>query len=242
PTPTPSPSETFGSLENAGTGPLTATAGGTFEERVSVRARNALGAPMAEVPVTFTVTGATGTLFEGGKKTVTVISRADGTATAPALEAGEKTGEFTVTATAGTTRPRTLTYAASVTARQADKIVRVGAEALVAAPGEEFANAVTVKATHKGADAGGVAVTATLVKDSLGLIDNDKGPYFKDADGNPLRTLDLTTDADGLLRLPDLFADENPGTYKLRLTTEGGATLVIELTVQAPEETETPEA
>ncbi|RBL79400.1 lytic transglycosylase, partial [Streptomyces cavourensis] len=75
-----------------------------------------------------------------------------------------------------------------------------------------------------------------------GLIDNDKGPYFKDADGNPLRTLDLTTDADGLLRLPDLFADENPGTYKLRLTTEGGATLVIELTVQAPEETETPEA
>ncbi|MFI7233927.1 lytic murein transglycosylase [Streptomyces cyaneofuscatus] len=247
PSPSPSPSETFGSLENAGTGPLTATAGGTFDERVSVRARNALGAPMAKVPVTFTVTGATGTLFEGGKKTVTVVSKADGTATAPALKAGEKTGEFSVTATAGTTRPRTLTYAASVTARQADRIVRTDGKALVAAPGEKFADAVTVKATHKGAAAAGVAVTATMVKDSLGLIHNDKGPYFKDAAGKPLRTLDLTTDADGLLQLPEIFADENPGTYKLRLTTEGGGSVVIELTVQAPEETapeetETPEA
>ncbi|MZF56126.1 lytic transglycosylase [Streptomyces sp. SID5594] len=247
PKPTPSPAETFGSLENAGTGPLTATAGGTFEERVSVRARNALGAPMAQLPVTFTITGTTGTLFDGGKKKVTVISKADGTATAPALKAGEKTGEFTVTATAGTNRPRTLTYEASVTARQADKIVRVGDKALVAAPGEKFADAVTVKATHKGIAAPGVAVTATMVKDSLGLIDNDKGPYFKGADGKPLRTLDLTTGADGLLQLPEILADENPGTYKLRLTTEGGGSVVIELTVQAPEETapeetETPEA
>ncbi|MFF3998366.1 lytic transglycosylase domain-containing protein [Streptomyces cyaneofuscatus] len=237
PKPTPSPAETFGSLENAGTGPLTATAGGTFEERVSVRARNALGAPMAQLPVTFTITGTTGTLFDGGKKKVTVISKADGTATAPALKAGEKTGEFTVTATAGTNRPRTLTYEASVTARQADKIVRVGDKALVAAPGEKFADAVTVKATHKGIAAPGVAVTATMVKDSLGLIDNDKGPYFTGADGKPLRTLDLTTGADGLLQLPEILADENPGTYKLRLTTEGGGSVVIELTVQAPEET-----
>lgn len=237
PSPSPSPAETFGSLENAGTGPLRATAGSTFEQRLSVRARNALGAPMAKVPVTFTVTGTTGTLFDGGRKTVTVVTKADGTATAPALKAGEKTGEFTVTATAGTTRPRTLTYAASVTARQADTIVRVGEEALVAAPGQKFADAVTVKATHKSAAAAGVAVTATMVKDSLGLIDNDKGPYFKDAAGKPLRTLELTTDADGLLQLPEIFADENPGTYKLRLTTEGGGSVVIELTVQAPEET-----
>ncbi|MFD6800209.1 lytic murein transglycosylase [Streptomyces cyaneofuscatus] len=247
PKPTPSPADTLGSLENAGTGPLTATAGGTFDERVSVRARNALGAPMAQLPVTFTVSGTTGTLFDGGKKKVTVISKADGTATAPALKAGEKTGEFTVTATAGTTRPRTLTYAASVTARQADKIVRTDEKALVAAPGVKFADVVTVKATHKGVAAPGVAVTATMVKDSLGLIDNDKGPYFKDAAGKPLRTLDLTTGADGLLQLPEIFADENPGTYKLRLTTEGGGSVVIELTVQAPEETapeetETPEA
>ncbi|MDJ1641390.1 lytic transglycosylase domain-containing protein [Streptomyces pakalii] len=239
PTPKPTPpSETFGSLENAGTGPLRATAGQEFDERVSVLARNAVGAPLAKVPVTFTVTGGTGTLFAGGKKTVTVRTGADGTATAPKLQAGEKTGEFTVTAVAGTGRPRTLTYAATVTARQADAIARTDEKALVAAPGEKFADAVTVKATYKDAAAAGVAVTATMVKDPLGVIDNDKGPYFKDAKGKPVRTLTtLTTDADGQLRLPEIFADDNEGTYLLRLTTEGGASVVIKLTVEAPEET-----
>ncbi|MFE7142744.1 lytic murein transglycosylase [Streptomyces sp. NPDC057644] len=250
PTPKPTPpAETFGSLENAGTGPLRATAGQAFDERVSVRARNALGAPMAKVPVTFTVTGKTGTLFADGKKSVTVRTGADGTAVAPELRAGEKAGEFTVTAVAGTARPRTLTYAATVTARQADAIARTDEKALVAAPGEMFADAVTVKATYRDDAAAGVAVTATMVKDRLGIIDNDKGPYFKDADGKPVRTLTtLTTDPEGQLRLPEIFADDNEGTYLLRLTTEGGASVVIELTVEAPEETapeepaETPDA
>ncbi|MFJ1862857.1 lytic murein transglycosylase [Streptomyces anulatus] len=238
PTSKPTPAETFGSLENAATGPLRATAGQTFDERVAVLARNALGAPLGKVSVTFTVTGNTGTLFAGGKKTVTVRTGADGTATAPELKAGEKAGEFTVTAVAGTGRPRTLTYAATVTARQADTIARTDEKALVAAPGEKFADAVTVKATYKDAAAAGVAVTATMVKDPLGLFDNDKGPYFKDADGKPVRTLTtLTTDAEGVLRLPEIFADGTEGTYLLRLTTEGGASVVIELTIQAPEET-----
>ncbi|MFJ9984255.1 lytic murein transglycosylase [Streptomyces globisporus] len=239
PTPKPTPpSETFGSLENAGTGPLRATAGQEFDERVSVLARNAVGAPLAKVPVAFTVTGDTGTLFAGGRKTVTIRTGTDGTATAPKLQAGEKAGEFTVTAVAGSGRPRTLTYAATVTARQADAIARTDEKALVAAPGEKFADAVTVKATYKDALAAGVAVTATMVKDRPGVIDNDKGPYFKDADGKPVRTLTtLTTDADGQLRLPEIFADGNEGTYLLRLTTEGGASVVIELTVEAPQET-----
>ncbi|MDQ0699339.1 lytic murein transglycosylase [Streptomyces sp. W4I9-2] len=238
PTSKPTPAETFGSLENAGTGPLRATAGQAFDERVAVLARNALGAPLGKVSVTFTVTGNTGTLFAGGKKTVTVRTGADGTATAPELRAGEKAGEFTVTAVAGTGRPRTLTYAATVTARQADTIVRTDEKALVAAPGEKFADAVTVKATYKDAAAAGVAVTATMVKDPLGLFDNDKGPYFKDAAGKPVRTLTtLTTDAEGMLRLPEIFADGTEGTYLLRLTTESGASVVIELTIQAPEET-----
>ncbi|EHM24039.1 hypothetical protein SPW_7578 [Streptomyces sp. W007] len=238
PTSKPTPAETFGSLENAGTGPLRATAGQAFDERVAVLARNALGAPLGKVSVTFTVTGNTGTLFAGGKKTVTVRTGADGTATAPELRAGEKAGEFTVTAVAGTGRPRTLTYAATVTARQADTIARTDEKALVAAPGGKFADAVTVKATYKDAAAAGVAVTATMVKDPLGLFDNDKGPYFKDAAGKPVRTLTtLTTDAEGMLRLPEIFADGTEGTFKLRLTTEGGASVVIELTIQAPEET-----
>ncbi|MFI1187966.1 lytic transglycosylase domain-containing protein [Streptomyces californicus] len=244
PTPTPPtgeptpPAETFGSLENAGTGPLRATAGTAFDERVSVRARNALGAPLAKIPVTFTVTGGTGTLFAGGEKTVTVRTGADGTATAPELRAGEKAGEFTVTAAAGIGRPRTLTYAATVTARQADAIARTDDKELVAVSGEKFTDAVTVRATYKDAAAPGVAVTATMVEDRLGAVDNDKGPYFEDGAGKPVRTLTgLTTDADGKLRLPDIHADGEPGTYLLRLTTEGGGSVVVELTVKAPAET-----
>ncbi|CAM5725989.1 Lytic transglycosylase domain-containing protein OS=Streptomyces tendae OX=1932 GN=GUR47_12510 PE=4 SV=1 [Streptomyces tendae] len=62
---------------------------------------------------------------------------------------------------------------------------------------------------------------------------NDKGPYFKDADGKAVRTLTgLTTDADGLLTLPKLYADDTAGTFVLRITTAGGATLDVTLTVE----------
>ncbi|MEE1737353.1 lytic transglycosylase domain-containing protein [Streptomyces sp. BE147] len=234
PTPKPTPDQTLGSLENAGTGPLNAMAGEAFAERISVRARNALGAPFAKVPVTFTITGDTDTRFAGGRTTVKVATGADGTATAPELKAGERTGEFKVTVTAGTGKPRVLTYAAGVTARQADRIVRTGDKALVAAPGAEFADAVEVRATYKDAVAGGVAVTATMITDDEKPVENGKGPYFKDADGRTVRTLaDLRTGADGLLKLPKIYADDTAGTYRLRLTTEGGATVVIELTVEA---------
>ncbi|MFD0070584.1 lytic transglycosylase, partial [Streptomyces sp. NPDC127574] len=54
---------------------------------------------------------------------------------------------------------------------------------------------------------------------------------------------DLTTDADGLLKLPKLYADDTTGTFLLRITTTGGATLTVELTVAAaPEPSGTPAA
>lgn len=64
---------------------------------------------------------------------------------------------------------------------------------------------------------------------------NDKGPYFKDAQGNVIRTLtDLKTDANGVLQLPKIYADDQTGTFLLRLTTAGGASVTIELKVAAP--------
>ncbi|MEU8676586.1 lytic transglycosylase domain-containing protein [Streptomyces sp. NPDC048560] len=230
-TPSPTPLPRLGSLENAGTGPLRATAGQAFGERVSVRARSTLGAPLAKASVTFTITGDTDTRFSGGLTAVTLRTAADGTVTSPVLQAGEKTGEFKVTAVAGTTNPRTLTYGATVTARQADAIARTGDAAVTAAAGAVF-EAVQVKATYKGAAAAGVAVTATMITSAEQPAANDKGPYFEGADGAPVRTLTgLTTGADGLLTLPAIHADSTPGTYTLRLTTEGGATLDIVLTV-----------
>ncbi|MET8236344.1 lytic transglycosylase domain-containing protein [Streptomyces sp. NPDC005133] len=241
PTPTPpatqppKPSQTLAGMENAGTGALTATAGDAFAERIKVRAKNSLGGPLAKVSVTFTIAGDTDARFEGGKSAVTLTTGSDGTVTAPVLQAGEATGKFTVRAIATGRSLPAVVYTATVTARQADAIARTDDKALTAAPGAEFADAVEVKATYKGAIASGVAVTATMITDGDTPAENDKGPYFKDADGNTVRTLtELKTGADGTLLLPKIYADDTAGTYKLRLTTEGGATVVIELTVEAP--------
>ncbi|NUO44921.1 MAG: lytic transglycosylase, partial [Streptomyces sp.] len=72
--------------------------------------------------------------------------------------------------------------------------------------------------------------------------ENTKGPYFKDADGKTVRTLTgLETDANGLLKLPKLYADDTTGTFLLRVNTAGGAVLTVELTVAVPaESTESP--
>lgn len=233
PTPEPTPSPALAALRDAGTGELTATAGDAFAERVKVLARSNFGKPLAKVSVTFTVTGDTDAAFDGGKRTATAVTGADGTVTAPVLKAGEKTGAFTVRATATGTSLPAVTYAATVTARQADAIARTGTAELTAVAGQTFAD-VTVAATYKGAAAGRVAVTATMITDDETPAENDKGPYFTDDEGTPVRTLVLTTDADGKLTLSHIYADGAAGTYKLRLTTEGGATVVIGLTVEAP--------
>ncbi|MFE9818955.1 lytic murein transglycosylase [Streptomyces sp. NPDC005773] len=233
PTPEPTPSPALAAVQNAGTGELSATAGDAFAERIKVLAKSNFGKPLAKVSVTFTVVGDTDAAFDGGKKSVTAATGTDGTVTAPVLKAGEKTGAFTVRATATGTSLPAVTYTAAVTARQADAIVRTGTAELTAVAGQTFAD-VTVRATYKGAAADRVAVTATMITDDEKPVENDKGPYFTNDDGDPVRTFAFTTDADGTLTLPKIYADGAAGTYKLRLTTEGGATVVIELTVQAP--------
>ncbi|WP_405926005.1 lytic transglycosylase domain-containing protein [Streptomyces sp. NBC_00035] len=232
---TPTPTQTVDHLEDAGTGTLTATAGDTFGEQVAVRTETVAGKAVAKVRVRFTIVGdTTDATFTGGETVATVVTDSAGTATAPALVAGEKTGDFIVRTTVVGRTLTGLDYTASVTARQADTLVRTSDTALTCVPGGEFADQVEVKATYNGAVADKVAATATLVKSADDATENDKGPYFKDADGNTVRTLaDLTTDADGLLKLPKLYADDTTGTFLLRITTTGGATLTVELTVAA---------
>lgn len=232
----PTPTDTVDHLENAGTGALTAMAGDAFAERVAVRTETKDGKAVAKVRVRFTVVGDTDATFTGGETVATVVTNSAGTATAPALQAGEKTGDFTVRATVVGRAVSGLDYKATVTARQADALARTTATALTCVPGGEFAEQVEVKATYKGGVADGVAATATLIKSADNPTENDKGPYFKDADGKPVRTLeDLTTGKDGLLKLPKLYADDTTGTFLLRITTTGGATLTVELKVAAAE-------
>ncbi|MFJ6073367.1 lytic transglycosylase domain-containing protein [Streptomyces sp. NPDC093065] len=244
PTPTPTPTDTVHHLENAGTKGLTATAGDTFAEKISARAETEAGDAVGKVRIRFTVLGDTDATFTGGEKVAAVTTNASGVAVAPALVAGEQTGGFTVRATViGRTVP-VLDYKATVTERVADALTRTTETALTCTPGGEFADPVEVKATLKGAVADKVAVTATLVKSETDPAENDKGPYFKDADGKAVRTLTgRKTDAKGLLELPKLYADDAEGTYILRLTTPGGGKLDITLKVaEAAESTPDPSA
>ncbi|MFF4184207.1 lytic transglycosylase domain-containing protein [Streptomyces sp. NPDC001691] len=236
PTPTVPRATTF---EGVGAKELTAFAGGAFGGQPTARVKDASGKAMAKVSVKFEIVGDTDTRFADGAATATVATTGDGTAVAPALKAGEKTGTFTVRATVAEASLSAVEWKATVVARQAD--VLAGAKELTAAPGAEFADQVSVKATYKGAAAPGVAASATMIVTPAAGADpkaapkvNDKGPYFKDAKGKPVRELmDLKTDAHGVLVLPKMYADGQTGTFLLRLTTEGGATLTVTLKVTA---------
>ncbi|CQR64596.1 lytic transglycosylase domain-containing protein [Streptomyces leeuwenhoekii] len=236
PTPPPSgtPTDTVDHLENAGTTGLTATAGQAFAERIGTRAETAAGEAVGKVRIRYTIIGDTDATFAGGESVAVAVTDSSGVAVAPVLRAGEKTGSFTVRATVAGRAVPGLDYKATVTERVADTLARTATTALTCTPGGTFAHRVEVRATYKGAAANGVAVTATLIRSAQDPAVNDRGPYFKDAAGKPVRTLTgLRTDARGLLTLPELFADDTAGTFVLRVTTAGGATLDVELTVQA---------
>ncbi|MFJ9243297.1 lytic transglycosylase domain-containing protein [Streptomyces sp. NPDC101776] len=238
PTPTPTPTDTVAKLADAGTAKLTAMAGDQFGKKISTSARTSAGKAVAKVRIRFTIVGTTDATFTGGETVATVTTDASGVAVAPALQAGETTGDFTVRATVVGRAVAGLDYAASVTPRVADTLARTGTTALTCTPGGEFTDQVQVKATYNGAVADKVAATATFIKAAGDTTENDKGPYFKDADGKTVRTLTgLATDADGLLTLPKLYADDTTGTFLLQITTTGGATLTVELTVAAPADT-----
>ncbi|NUV64511.1 lytic transglycosylase domain-containing protein [Streptomyces sp. CAI-85] len=237
PKPPATPTDTVHHLEDAGTAPLTAMAGDAFTARIGTRTETAAGKAVAKVRVRFTITGDTDATFAGGESVATVVTDGKGVASAPALRAGEKTGAFTVRATVVGRTVTAVTYRATVTERAADTLTRAATTDLTCEVGGEFAEEIELKATYGGAAADKVAATATLITSAEEPTTNDKGPYFKDADGNPVRTWTLSTDADGLLKLPKLYADDTAGTYLLRVTTTGGATLTLDLTVTAPEPT-----
>ncbi|UNZ19974.1 lytic transglycosylase domain-containing protein [Streptomyces sp. 891-h] len=225
PGPSPEPTKPH-AIERVGAGKFTAMAGEKFVARPAVKAETSKGKGVKGVKVRFEIRGDTEARFEGGVRTVDVTTGADGVATAPTLDAGGKAGSFTVRATAPGKDLGTVDFAASVTAPQADKLTRTSDAVLEAAENTKFAQAVEVKATRKGKAVANTPLTATL-------DDTDKGPYFKDAKGNPVRSLaGLETDSRGIVKLPDLFADDQPGTYTLTLKADGGATLEVTLTIK----------
>ncbi|MFJ9177804.1 lytic transglycosylase domain-containing protein [Streptomyces sp. NPDC102360] len=231
PTPTPTPTESVTKLSDAGTGSLAALQDDSFSERVKVKAKNAAGSAVGSAKIRFAIVGDTDATFTGGITSTTVTTNSSGVATAPAVKAGKKTGQFKVRATVVGRNVAGVDHTATVTAR-ADKLERVGTDALTCEAGGTFDKAVELAATYKGAAAGNVGATATLVKSKDDATEAGKGPYFKDADGNTIRSVKgLKADADGHFTLPKLYADDTTGEFVLRVTTTGGATLPVELKV-----------
>lgn len=160
------------------------------------------------------------------------------------LRAGEKLDSFKVRATVvGRTPLVTTEFTATVTERKADTLTRLDGEAaLSATTGTGFTHQLRVKATDKGALAPGVLVTGRIVTSKTATEPSADGPYFKGDAGATARTTTFTTDADGLIPLAadGLLAGGKAGTYFLQLTTPGGGSVFVELTVTAPEPTPEP--
>ncbi|MEF9882319.1 lytic transglycosylase domain-containing protein [Streptomyces sp. P9-A4] len=232
--PTVPPAAKVTRLSPVATGPLTATTGSAFSKAPAVAALDGVGAPVSGVDIRFEITGTTDSRFPGGSTTATVTTGSTGIATAPLPKAGEKTGSFTIKATVVGRTLGATEFTATVTERRADTLARVGGDPLSATTGTAYAQRVQVKATDGGALAPGVLVTAVVVASAADTQESAEGPYFKDAAGTSLRTLTLTTDENGLISLPELFAGDKAGEYVLRLTAPGGGSAEIKLTVTAP--------
>ncbi|MET7932282.1 lytic transglycosylase [Streptomyces sp. NPDC005322] len=238
-TPTPPAPRVASKLGSVGARELSATAGADFDRLPRVKAVDAEGKPVAGARIRYEIRGETQARFIGLVRSATVLTGSDGIATAPKLTAGEKTGAFTVRATVVGRDVAPVDFAATVKARpapRADALARLNDKALTAETGGFFTDPLTVKATYKGKVAAQVPVTATMITPESAKAGqpqvNDKGPYFLDEKGKPVRTLTaLKTNVLGQLTLPKILTDDHAGTFLLRLTTADGAVLDIELTV-----------
>ncbi len=101
--------------------------------------------------------------------------------------------------------------------------------------GQPFPDHVLVAATFKGEPVAGAAVTIRLYavdSDKQLTLVKDSGPYIRDETEATREFPLLRTDAAGTVKLPQLFADSNVGSYMIRVITDG-AVLDIDLLVRA---------
>ncbi|MCA6093607.1 lytic murein transglycosylase [Streptomyces sp. SCA3-4] len=248
PTPTPPTPAPVTRLDRMGEDRIEATANEEFATQPSVRALDGAGKPAPErTRVRFEIVGEhTKARFPGAARSVTVPTDRTGLAVAPKILAGDWPGDFTVRATVEGRDVAAVEFAATVKAApapRADTLKRTDADdALKAAPKSAFTQKIQIRSLAKDKPISDTAITATVMA-ADGKTPAKAGPYFKGANGLPLRTLTLPkTDKEGLVTLPELFTDAQAGTFFLRLTTADGAVLTLELTVAAPTTPTTPPA
>ncbi|MCC3772213.1 lytic transglycosylase domain-containing protein [Streptomyces sp. UNOC14_S4] len=240
--PTP-PAPTTARITRLGGGEWEAVTGDTFTQQASVRTTTSAGKPTKGTRVRFEIIGKTGARFPGKGTVFTTTTDKDGTASAPAILAGDQVGTFTVRAKVENIDALSVDYAATVKPVPVDTLKRAdGDKAIVAAPNASFAENLQIEALGRGKALAGVALTATVTAVD-GKTDMPDGPYFKDATGAKVHTIALgQTDDKGLVALPKLFTDAKVGSFMLRITTADGKKLLLPLRVEQPEVTTTPGA
>ncbi|WP_223837818.1 lytic transglycosylase domain-containing protein [Streptomyces venezuelae] len=253
--PTPPPATVSG-LEVVGERVLAFEPGQTVEPASKVKAVLGNGKPAAREVVIFEIENDTtaGTVFADNKskKHQVVKTDAQGLAAIPRIKVadGAKGGTFTVRATLYGTRVFTEKFDAKVTPKPvADKITRTDEKPLKVVAGSSFTPQELLVTGADGKPFAGVALKAGMVeKNEQGewvpvAADDTTGPFFKDEDGKPVRTLELpATDANGKVTLPWIYTvGIEPGTYHLRLATPEGVERILDLVVEkAPETTPEP--
>ncbi|MFI8941404.1 lytic transglycosylase domain-containing protein [Streptomyces syringium] len=240
--PTPSP---VTHLKRMSAANVEATAGDAFDKPGNVQALDKTNKPVVGARVVFEIIGeSTKARFLGGSKKVTATTLKDGIAEAPTILAGATAGQFPLRATVeGKDSITPVDFNATVKpapAPHADEIIRVGNESLKAEPNSAFTSKIVIQASADGKAMPGIGMTATVAPaNGEGTV--KAGPYFKDKNGKPVREVDLgKTGKTGQVTLPELFADDLPGSFTVRVVSSDGQVLLVRLTVLAAEPTQKP--
>ncbi len=215
---------------SAGT-PATATVNTAFAQALQAVVKDAFGNPVAGVSVTFTApaNGASGT-FAGSptqlRLTITVVTGANGIATAPALTANTVPGGFTVSASANGVSSASFALS-NAAGPPADITAQAGTGQKVVIPGP-FNTALQALVTDQfGNPLSGVTVTFTVQPNTT----NGAAATF--AANGQLNTVTAITSTQGIATAPKLFTNTKRGTYTVSATfNNGGRIAVFSLTNQ----------
>ncbi|MGW0596042.1 hypothetical protein ACWD11_02720 [Streptomyces sp. NPDC002776] len=184
-----------------------------------VVARNKDGEPLPDQKVTYTLEDPNGLGVRWDDSTpAEVYTDAQGRAESPRVITEEKEGAFTVRATSG---DASTTFTAHV-AELSHAVEITGGDDQQAAPGEAFAEPLTVKVTKHGTSAADTEVEFSVESNT------DEAPTFEGE-----QSVSVTTDAEGEATATELVAGQEPGTYNV-LATAGDAG--IRFTVEVTEE------
>ncbi|MFR9757277.1 lytic murein transglycosylase [Streptomyces sp. TR06-5] len=215
--------------------PVAIPLGGALDGGFGVKVLTDSGAavPGAEVRYEVLAPGdAAEVRFAGDEARPVVTTGTGGRATAPELLAGEREATVTVRATVPGHQEVSAVDFTVTTARAA--LERIDEEEPLTVPEEGTLSGIRVRAAYgsEGLTVEDVPVTVTVLdEEGEHLEEPGTGPYFLGRDDSHAREAKTVTQENGEAVLPDLHAGSGTGFYTLRVTTEDGGELMLDVEV-----------